>query len=147
MKAERFRFYHPIQVRYADTDAQGHVFFSNYLTYFDESHAAYLRAIGVPWSRLKELGLDSYHVSAQCDFRGSASFEDMLHVYGQMTRIGNSSYTMDFAIYKAGGDQLIASGQITAVIVSRDTRQPTRVPNEIRKAAAVFEERSWETPI
>ncbi len=26
------RYYFPIQVRYADTDAQGHVFFGNYFT-------------------------------------------------------------------------------------------------------------------
>ena len=25
-------FYHPLRVRYADTDAQGHVYFANYLT-------------------------------------------------------------------------------------------------------------------
>lgn len=146
MKAERYRFYHSIQVRYADTDAQGHVFFSNYLTYFDESHAAYLRAVGVPWPRLEVMGLDSYHVSAHCDFKGSASFEDILHVHGRMTRIGNSSYTMEFAIYKDDSDQLIASGALTAVIVARETRQPTRVPDEIREAVADYEGRSWEQP-
>jgi len=30
-----FRFYYPVKVRFVETDAQGHVFFGHYLTYFD----------------------------------------------------------------------------------------------------------------
>ena len=144
MNAEKHRFYHPIQVRYADTDAQGHVFFGNYLTYFDEAHAAYLRAIGVPWPKLMEMGLDSYHVSAHCDFKGSARFEDILHVHARMARIGNSSYTFECAIYKKDSDQLIAKGYVTAVIVSQESRKPTRVPDEIREAIANYEGENWD---
>ena len=139
MKADKFRFFHPIQVRYADTDAQGHVFFSNYLTYFDEAHGAYFRAIGVPWPKLMEMGLESYHVSVHCDFKGSAFYEDTLHVHARIARIGNSSYTFECAIYKEQSDELIASGTITAVFVTPETRQPTRVPDEIRQAVAAYE--------
>jgi acyl-CoA thioester hydrolase len=140
--AEKFQYHHPIQVRYADTDAQGHVFFSNYLTFFDEAHGGYFRAIGVPWPRLMEMGLDSYHVSAHCDFKGSAHYEDVLHVHARMTRIGKSSYTLECAIYRENSDELIASGYVTAVIVTRESRQPTRVPEEIREAVARYEGRS-----
>ena len=146
MKAEKYRFIHPIQVRYADTDAQGHVFFGNYLTYFDEAHGAYFRAIGVAWPKLLEMGLDSYHVSVHCDFKGSAFYEDILHVHARIERIGNSSYTFECAVYKKDNDELIASGYVTAVIVSSETRQPTRVPDEIREAVAAYEGRTWDQP-
>lgn len=143
-ETERYRFYHPIQVRYADTDAQGHVFFGNYLTYFDEAYSAYLRTIGVPWPKLLEMGLDSYHVSAHCDFKGSAIFEDVLHVHARISHIGNASYTLECAIYKKDTDSLIASGYITAVIVNPETRKPTRVPDEIREAVAAYEGQNEE---
>jgi acyl-CoA thioester hydrolase len=139
MKVEKYRFIHTIQVRYADTDAQGHVYFSNYLTYFDEAHTAYLREIGFPWSKLVDTGLESYQVSAHCDFKGSAIFEDILHVHARIARIGESSYTINCAIYMKGSDELIAGGYITAVVVTPETRQPTRVPDEIRQAVAVYE--------
>lgn len=139
MNSKKYRFIHPIQVRYADTDLQGHVYFSNYLTYFDEALSAYLREIGFPWPNFSEVGLDCYQVSAHCDFKGSAHFEDQLHVHAQMARIGDSSYTVECAIYKEDSDELIASGYITAVVVNAENRQPTRVPDEIRQAAAIYE--------
>ena len=40
-----YRFFHPIQVRYIETDQQGHVFFGHYLTYFDVALTEYLKAI------------------------------------------------------------------------------------------------------
>ena len=42
----RHRYALPLTVRYADTDAQGHVFFANYLTYADEGLTGYLAEIG-----------------------------------------------------------------------------------------------------
>jgi acyl-CoA thioester hydrolase len=135
----KYRFYHPIRVRYADTDAQGHVFFGNYLTFFDEAFSGYFRTIGFAWTNLADMGLDTYHVSVHCDYKGSALFEDILHVHARISRIGKSSFTLDCAIYKKDSDELIASGYITAVIVNPETRKPARVPDEIRDAVATYE--------
>ncbi len=137
--AEKHRFYHPIQVRYADTDAQGHVFFGNYLTYFDEAFSAYFRTIGYPWTDLSEIGLDAYHVSAQCDYKGEAFFEDILHVHARIARIGRSSFTLECAIYKKDSDDLIASGYITAAVVNPKTQKSAPVPDVIREAVAAYE--------
>ncbi|RME41578.1 MAG: acyl-CoA thioesterase [Caldilineae bacterium] len=143
MPPPNYRYYFPLQVRYADTDAQGHVFFGNYFTFLDEASGGYFRAIGFPWSRMQELGLDIYYVNAQCNYSGSATYEDMLHIYVRMARIGNTSFTIEGVIYKAGEDQPIASGQITSVVVNPQTRQPVPVPDELRRAVAAFE---GETP-
>jgi len=42
----RFKFSAPVQVRYGETDMQGHVFFGYYFTYFDVGLVEYLRATG-----------------------------------------------------------------------------------------------------
>jgi acyl-CoA thioester hydrolase len=135
----KYRFYFPIQVRYADTDLQGHVFFGNYFTYFDEATGAYLRAIGYPWKKIVSMGLDVFYVAANCQFKGSATVEDILHVHARMAAIGNTSFTIECEIVKEGSDRLIAGGQITAVVVNPDTRKPTSVPDELRQAAVDFE--------
>ncbi len=36
----------PIDIRFADTDTNGHVFFANYLAYFDTALLKYLNHIG-----------------------------------------------------------------------------------------------------
>jgi acyl-CoA thioester hydrolase len=139
MNESRYRFFFPLKVRYADTDAQGHVFFGNYFTFMDEAAGGYLRAIGFPWERLPELGLDIYYIDAHGQFKGAATFDDMLQIDARMARIGNTSFTIECAIYKQENDQMVACGEITAVVVDPKTRQPVRVPEEIRLAAAGFE--------
>ena len=140
-----YRFYLPVRVRYADIDGQGHVFFGNYFTYIDEAAGAYMRAIGYPWQKLASMDLDLFYVAADCHFKGSATFEDILHVHAQTVAIGNTSFTIKCVIYKEDSDRLIAAGQITAVIVDPKTRQPVRVPNGLRQAIAAFEGKAFES--
>jgi acyl-CoA thioester hydrolase len=139
MAEPRYRFNFPLKVRYADTDAQGHVFFGNYFTFMDEAAGGYLRGIGFSWNKLSELGLDIFYVDASCQFKGSASFDDMLEIDARMARIGNTSFTIECGIHQQDSGKLIAKGQITAVVVNPATRQPQRVPDELRQAVASFE--------
>ncbi len=139
MTDTKYRFYFPLQVSFADTDLQGHVFFGTYFTFFDEGMSAYLREIGFPWPTFQEMDLDFYYVDAQCHFKGPAYFEDLLHVHTRINRIGNTSFTLEFAIYKKESDQLIATGHITGVTVDAKTSQPVRVPDRIRQAVANYE--------
>ncbi|MBC7360648.1 MAG: acyl-CoA thioesterase, partial [Desulfacinum sp.] len=71
---EKYKFYTPVRVRYADTDAQGHVFFSNYLVYFDQGLTDYLKAIDYSYDKLLQDGIDFFYVDAQCSYKGSARF-------------------------------------------------------------------------
>lgn len=131
-------FYHVLPVRYADTDAQGHVFFGNYFTYMDEALGGYLRALGLAVADLQALGIDFVYVDAHCQYKGSARYEDVLHVHAHMARIGNTSFTVACTITLADSDRAIAAGAITAVTVDAVTRQPARLPDAIRAAVARF---------
>lgn len=134
-----FEFHHSLQVRHADTDAQGHVFFGNYLVYFDEALGAYLRAIGYAWDQLVAAGLDFVYVDAQCSFEASALAGDTLDTYARVVRIGNSSLTAEFQTLRSEGHQLLAKGQLTAVLIDRASRRSTRVPDDFRRAIDQFE--------
>ena len=41
-----------MRVRYADTDADGVVYYANYLTYFEVVRVEWLRALGYPITRI-----------------------------------------------------------------------------------------------
>jgi len=128
-------FEHPISVRFADTDMQGHVFFANYLTFCDEAMTAYLRHLGVPWQTLVEGGADMFYVKATCEYRGSATFEDALRVETAITRIGETSFTTRFSVRDPSG-QVIAEAETVSVCVDPETRSKTRVPDRLRDAVA-----------
>ena len=151
----KYRFYHPLRVRYVETDAQHHVFFSNYLIYFDVGLTEYMRAIEYHYPDMVASGVDMFYVEASCQYKGRAYFDDLLHVHTRIGHIGNTSFTFEFAVYKqpaevrgphAGAssaepsdDELIATGKIVAVAVDAKTEQPVRVPDGLREAVARFE--------
>jgi len=134
------KYYYPLRVRYAETDAQCRVFFGNYLTYFDVALAEYMRAIGYTYQDMMAAGVDMFYVEAACQYKGPAHFDDLLHVHACLAHIGNTSFTFAFSVYKQPGDELISTGKIVAVAVDMATEKPIRVPDALREAAARFEE-------
>ena len=151
------RFYHPLRVRYAETDAQGHVFFGHYLSYFDVGLIEYMRAIGYHYPDMAASGVDMYYVKATCQYKGRAYFDDLLHIHTRIGHIGNTSFAFEFSVYrvmsvtraqdtarrvdddKQPGNEMIATGKIVAVTVDVNTEQPIRVPDELREAISRFE--------
>jgi acyl-CoA thioester hydrolase len=137
---ERYKFYHPLRVRYVEVDAQQHVFFGHYLTYFDVALVEYMKAIGHSYPDIVTAGVDMFYAHTECDYKGRARFDDLLHVHTRIGHIGNTSFAFEFAIHKQPTDDLIATGKIVAVAVDVETEKPVRVPDGLREAVARFEE-------
>ncbi len=124
-------FVHRMPVRFADTDAQGHMYFANYLTFCDEALAAFMRARGCPWQALVEEGVDMFYVSARCDYAGSARFEEALAIEVSLARVGRTSVTSAYVVRGPGGEEL-ARAELVSVCVDVETRAPTPVPERLR---------------
>lgn len=136
---DHFRFFTTVQVRYPETDQQGHVFFGHYFTYFDIGLLEYLKAIGYQYNDFLNDGVDFFYVKADCDYKGRALFDETLHVHVRASSIGNTSFTFEFSVFEEETDRPVAAGRIVAVAVDRDTRNPVRVPETFRRAVAAFE--------
>jgi acyl-CoA thioester hydrolase len=139
---DKFKFFHPLRVRYAETDAQARVFFGNYLTYFDVALTEYLRKVGFSYPEMVRKGIDIFYVEANCQYKGAAFFDDQLHVYACVSHIGNTSLTFEFKIIKIPNEELITTGHIAVVTVNKETEKPIRVPDDFREAIAQFEGRA-----
>lgn len=134
-----FRFVCELPVRYADTDAQGHVFFANYFTYCDEALTAYLRSAGMAWKDVLALGVDMFYVSAHCDYRGSARFEDTVVVGVRVERIGTTSLETAYELRNGRGGEIIATARLVNVCVAKESREKMPVPEPLRAAIAAVE--------
>ena len=128
-------FIHRLQVRFADTDAQQHVYFANHLTFFDEAVSAFFREIGFPWQRLLELGIDFVYAGAKVSFEGRATFEEILEIEVSGVAIGNSSLTLTL-VSKKSDASIVSRGELVSVCVDRSTMKPVRVPDLIRNAVS-----------
>ena len=133
------KFVLPVSVRFSDTDANRHVFFANYLTYFDMALMAYLKEVGYSFDRLLQNGFNLYYVEALTRFKGSAYFDEVLDVYAEINRFGTTSFTGNFIIYENKTQRLVNSGHIVAVIVDAKTEKPIPIPQEFKDAVEAFE--------
>jgi len=136
----QFKFFAPIQVRYVETDMQGHVFFGHYFTYFDVGLVEYLKAVGYKYNDFLADGIDFFYVKTNCEFKGRAFFDETLHVHTRAGKIGNSSFTFEFSVFEESSGRLIATGSIVAVAVNKETGKPARVPERFRHAVADYEQ-------
>jgi acyl-CoA thioester hydrolase len=121
-----------LKVRYRDTDAQGHMFFANYLVFADEVAGNYMRTLGFDWSDTSSLPAYVFTVNANCDFVHECRAGDEIRVEVGYTRLGNTSATLGFTLTRLGDREVLARGSFAQVFVDRKSRQPTPIPEEIR---------------
>ena len=140
-----FRFYYQLRVRFADTDMQGIVFNGNYLTYYDVAWTEYFRAIGIEWKDLINIGADTVLARTTMEFKAPARFDELLDVYTRVARIGNTSLTFEYEIYRHGEGQLIGAASSLYVCIDPQTLRPVRVPDALRSRIAEFEGRPLES--
>ena len=127
-----YTFHEELKVRYRDTDAQGHMFFANYLVFADEVAGNYMRTLGFDWSDTSKLPAYVFTVNASCDYLNECLAGDDVRVGVGYTRLGNTSATLGFELSRVADGEVLARGSFTQVFVDRESRRPTPVPDDIR---------------
>src|SRR4051812_41157808 len=88
------------RVEFGDTDMAGIVHFANFFRYMEAAETAFLRSLGfsVNW-KADGMKWGFPRVSAACDYRKPARFEDLLTITVTVERVGQRSvtYRHDFA--------------------------------------------------
>ncbi|MFQ5617057.1 MAG: acyl-CoA thioesterase, partial [Anaerolineales bacterium] len=68
-------------------------------------------------------------------YHASTHFDVMLRLHCRLGHVGNTSMRYDFQIFGEADGRLVATGEITMVMVERNTRKKVRVPDRLREAA------------
>src|SRR2546423_15551362 len=91
-----------LRVRWAEVDMQKIVFNGHYLTYIDTAIAEYWRAIGLPYPQgyVERYANDIYLRKATLEYLGSARYDEVLAIGCRVARLGRSSMTFVFEIYR-----------------------------------------------
>lgn len=125
------------RVRFAETDAQGVVFYGEYVTYQDETFSQFLRDIGYAWADIETADWDVHVVHTDVDYRAPAEFGDDLVCGIRVSAIRESSLEFDWDCRRADGT-LVAEGGLTHVAVSDG--EPTYVPDPFREAIIDYQD-------
>jgi acyl-CoA thioester hydrolase len=143
--AAPFRFRIPIEVRFRDTDAMGHVNNAVYLTYFEQARAGYYRAVtGRSFEGIGEHPESIILAHATVDFRSPAFFGERLVAECRATWTGRSSFGLAYRLSAAedsphGPGRLVAEGETILVTFDYDSQRPVRIPDELVAQLADFE--------
>jgi acyl-CoA thioester hydrolase len=128
------------RVRYVETDQMGVVYHANYLVYFELGRTEYMREIGIPYAAVEKEGLFFAVSEAQCTFRASARYDDLVVVRTRVSELTAVRLTFAYEVRNEGG-RLLADGSTVLVCLSREGR-PTRIPDTLAAHIAAAESRT-----
>jgi acyl-CoA thioester hydrolase len=128
-----FAFFASFRVRYNETDAQGVVFYGNYLIYYDVSLNEFLRWLGYDYkNQPKHTGTDFHVVKASAEYAAPLRFEDEFEVGVRISRIGRASIAFETALFPKGAETPSATGEIVWVNADQSTGKSAPVPETLR---------------
>jgi len=102
------------RVEFADTDMAGIMHFSNFFRFMEAAEVDFLRSIGlsVGWMA-GDVRYGFPRVSASCDFKKAAYFQDVLEIRVSVEKVGEKSVAWRHEFYRGG--ELLATGRIVSV--------------------------------
>jgi len=142
-----FRYRHPIEIRYGDTDALGHVNNAVYLAYFEMARGGYYRAVvGHPFGHGPDADRRTYVIAeAHVTYRTPALYGEPLTCACRVAWVGRSSFSLDYRLEVAASDigpaRLIADGSTVQVFFDVVDGRVMRIPEAMQAQLAAFEGR------
>jgi acyl-CoA thioester hydrolase len=123
------------RVEFGDTDMAGIMHFANFFRFMEAAETDYLQSIGasVSW-RDGGVKWGFPRVSAACDYRKPARFEDVLTITLTVESVGAKSVSYRFDFVNQGGEA-VAVGRVTTVFCRHSEPgglESVEIPPELR---------------
>ena len=120
-----------LKVYYEDTDAQGVVYYANYLKFFERARTEYLRAVGYEQMELMGAGIIFVVRGVEMKLHKPARLDDNIIVRTQLIKLGKVSF--DFKQTAFVEDTTIAEANIKCGSLDPDTFKPSSLPEYLHK--------------
>jgi acyl-CoA thioester hydrolase len=121
-----------IRVRYAETDAEGVVYYANHFVYMEVGRVNYLRALGFDPGHWNHSDWGIVVVEASCRYHSPARFDDLLIVRTWPEDVRRTSFAFVYEIVHAADGRSIAHARTVQVAVDLGSMRPIRLPPEVR---------------
>ena len=122
-------FYHNLKVYYEDTDAEGVVYYANYLKFLERARTEALTTIGLSNIEIKEkFGSLIVVKSCNIEYKKPANLEDKLSIRSFVKSVTKTSFFMNQFITR--GDIQIVDAQVRLVFINENNK-PVKIPDII----------------
>ncbi len=103
-----------------DTDAQGLVYYANYLRFFERGRSEVLESLGVPMNQVAQPDCRLVVYEARIKFRKPALLGDRIEVLTSMHRASEYRITFRQQIRRRGEDEALVSGEVDVVAIDQN---------------------------
>jgi acyl-CoA thioester hydrolase len=135
---DSYRFYHPIEIRYGDIDAQRHVNNARYFTFMEQARANYLLNLGL-WSGEDFDRIGIIMAEQSCAYLAPIMLMQKVEVGVRTERMGAKSLELSYDLRDAESHQTLATGRSTLVAYDYQKAQSITIPEAWREAIDGFE--------
>ncbi|MEA4811006.1 MAG: thioesterase family protein [Anaerolineaceae bacterium] len=135
---KEFRYYQPIQVRYADLDTLHHVNNVAIMEYVEHARTGYYQVAGI-WDGVMRGGFGMVVASVKIDYLVSIQYGDQVRVGIKIASLGGKSLRYAFSVESADGATQFARGEVVMVAYDHQSGRSREIPEEWRQNLAVYE--------
>lgn len=138
---EQYKHSIPVQLRFNDTDALGHVNNSVYLSFYDLGKTAYFEAIKKGKTPQKEVDIVVAHIDV--DFISPVFLTDEIAVQTRVETIGNKSFSLKQRIIdtKNGQEKCVCRTIMVGFDFQNNCTKP--ISDKWRQSIEEYEERTF----
>lgn len=115
-----------IRVIYADTDAMGVVYHTNYIKWFEIGRTELLRSIGYPYVKMEEEGILLPLAECSCKYKSPAVYDDLLEITARNIEMKGATVTLEYEIRRMETGELLVTG-MTKHAVTDPNFKPIRL--------------------
>jgi acyl-CoA thioester hydrolase len=135
---DSFKYKTSIETRFADLDMMGHVNNAVYFTYMEIGRTKYWEH-AIKWNWHKTGVIIG---QASIDYILPIFLGDKINMYVRTSRIGNTSFDLEYLIVKKENDKEVVCSKGKTVCVAFDytTKKPTTIPDNEREKLVSFEQ-------
>jgi acyl-CoA thioester hydrolase len=140
---DAYRHRTPVQVRFRDVDAFGHVNNAVFFSYVELARIRYLLEVIEPDASFDRLPLILARV--ELDYRSPIQFGEDVTVETRVERVGRTSFGMGHRMTSGAEGRTVADVQTVLVTYDYANNEPIPVPDEWRQRFAAFEGASFDS--
>ncbi len=133
-----YNFFHPIEIRYGDIDAQRHVNNARYFTYMEQARTKYIKALGL-WVESNFDAIGIILAEQSCRYLNPIQLESEIKVGVRTMRLGEKSIETQYSVQDAQTGNELAIGQAILVAYDYQLGKSIPIPDNWRVVITAFE--------
>tara|TARA_B100001167_G_C16753453_1_gene297452 strand:+ start:525 stop:923 length:399 start_codon:yes stop_codon:yes gene_type:complete len=122
----------PITIYYEDTDAQGVVYYANYLKFFERARTEYLREAGYKQKDLMKKGAIFMVRGIKLDFKKPSYLDDLIEIRTQIIKAGKVSFDFSQNVFSSK-NELLCEGLVKCGCLDTKEYKPKPLPPSLHE--------------